>query len=408
MNASSNESSGDIRSAPRRRLVTLILAGFLIIAVVLVVRILTTNSFDRWRAAHLTDQDVAKAAAAPDTSYPFVIEWAKRQEANARFPEAERIYARAMELAPTRMEAWTGFVRAAIAASDWRKAEQTARKAVELWPENAEPKFLLASILGRTFRIEQAARLLQDGLKSDSSKGEAWRTLGDLRMRLKTPVDAIEAYRKAVSLTPRAIHLRARLGEALGDAGRYDNAVTELTTALREDPNDMNARFNLGKALVLRARSEDRAEALLELNRVAHFSASKARAYYYAAHVWFREADYGNAAQALEHAYDENPFNADVLAMLVQVYERSGRKDNADKIRMALKRAQSAAADRKEILDRIGREESLVANLIRLGMTDTTAGNPVEAQSAFAAALLMDPGNREAADGIKQLLGKTG
>jgi tetratricopeptide (TPR) repeat protein len=396
-------SSEPVTNSRRKRVRVFLLTGLLLVCAGVILRLFSTGAVSRWQAARQSDETLAQSAARPDASYAVVAEWARRLEATSRFEEAERVYSRVMELGPTRVDAWNGFVRAALAAADWSRAEPVNRKAIELWPDNAEARFLLSSICARTFRLNEAIAQLQAGLRVDASNGEAWRTLGDLQMQLKNPREAADAYRKAMRLVPGAKHLRARHGEALGDAGNYDEAVRELNGALTEDPNDMNARFELGKVLVLRAKSADRAQALLELNRVAHFSTSKARAYYFAAQVWFREADYGNAAQALEHAYDENPYNADVLALLEEVYEKNGRRGDAEKIRKALATAQTLAAARATIIGEIQRGGPLVPSLVQLGKTDMNANNPIEAGTAFAAALLMDRGCAEASAGLRQL-----
>lgn len=381
----------------------LVLLGLALAVVGVAVRLAVTDSVGRWRASRLNDQDLARSAADANAPYTVVVEWGRRLEGSGRFAEAERVYARAMDLGPARTEAWNGMGRALVAVGEWSKAEPLLRKEIALWPRESEPRFLLASILGRTFRVNEAISQLSAGLKQEPSGADAWRSLGDLQMQRKNANGAAEAYARALKLAPAAKRAHARLGEALGEAGRYPEAVAELDAELKDNPNDMNTRFAVGKYLALWGKADQRSRAMQELNRVVQFSPNKSRAYYYAARIWFREGDYGNASQALEHAFDVNPANVEILDLLAQTYEKGGRKAEAGKIEKPLATARSLAEKRQWILDAIQGGALLVPNLISLGNTDVEAQNRIEAQSAFEAALLMEPGNAEAARQLKAL-----
>ena len=58
--------------------------------------------------------------------------------------------------------------------------------------------------------------------------------------------EAAGYYDKAVKADPKNVALRNRLASSLYRSGNVDGALTQLTEALRSDPSDANALFNLG------------------------------------------------------------------------------------------------------------------------------------------------------------------
>lgn len=65
---------------------------------------------------------------------------------------------------------------------------------------------------------------------------------------------AVSAFGEAVKADPSSTRYRYNLGLALGQAGLYQQSVTELETVLRMDPGDVEARRTLGK---VQARLDD-------------------------------------------------------------------------------------------------------------------------------------------------------
>ena len=127
-----------------------------------------------------------------------------------------------------------------------------------------------------------------------------------------------------------------------------------------------------------------------ELNRVVEFSENKGRAYVEAARIWLREGDRGNAIRSLERAYDLNPYNLDVLGLLVQAKTDDGRIAEANKISASLAIAQKYADAHRDILARLNTGEATVDNLVHLGQLDISANNLTEARSALDAASLLE------------------
>lgn len=386
-----------LRKTGFRRLFVLVGIGLVLLVIGIAWRLIATDTIAQWRAEKMPDEALAKVAAEANPPVPFVLEWAKRLEAGSHAAEAERVYSRACELAPSRSDAWIGFGRTAILAGDWGKAELVLAKTVEQWPDSADAHFTYATVLSSTFRFRKAIEQLKAGLKYSPNRGEAFQTLGDLELREGDSAAAAEAYAQAAKLMPKAKGLHGRYGAALVSTGKYEQAQKELDSALKEDPSDMNARFNLGKALANSKSDQEHIHALQELNRVVQFSENKSRAYVEAAHIWLNEGDRSNAIQALEHAFDMNPMNIDMLNLLIKAYQEDGRPVEADRTRKALERAKTLTDRRNAVLSRLDEGQDVVNNLLLLGQVDLNGTNVNEARMAFQAARCLDPGNVEAA-----------
>jgi cytochrome c-type biogenesis protein CcmH/NrfG len=395
-----------VQSTPKaggRRIGILLALGLILIGIGFAWRFIATDTVAQWRAKKLSDDALAKSAGEANAPFPYLFEWAKRLEASGRFEQAEHVYSRAMEMAPTNIETWLGFSRTAFAAGDWKKSSEVLAKMVEEWPDNADAHFTYASVLASTFRVRKAIEQLRSGLKLNPAKGEAYLTLGDLEMRADNPDAAVEAYAHAKALLPKTKHLLSRYGSALVRAGKYEQAKVELEAALKDDPSDINARFDMGRALANTGKEPDRIRALQELNRVVAFGENTSRAYLEAARIWLKEGDRGNGIQALEHAFDRNPNNIEMLTLLAQSYEAEGRQTEARKIRKALAEAQAFAEEHKKVLALLDADEEVVTNLIRLGRLDLRSQNLIEAQTALEAARYLDPGNAEAVRELKNI-----
>jgi tetratricopeptide (TPR) repeat protein len=143
------------------------------------------------------------------------------------------------------------------------EAEEEARKALELDPHLAPARIVLAEVLGRTGRVEQALAILQPPDPSLLSTPE--------RQRLEQARDRWAARQREVerltgrleAAEPLSPSERVQLAEALLETGKTDRAV-RVAAPLREDPEltpDLRRRI---AALMLEAGQPLEASELLE------------------------------------------------------------------------------------------------------------------------------------------------
>jgi serine/threonine protein kinase len=93
--------------------------------------------------------------------------------------------------------------------------------------------------------------------------GESWVALASVRLSELDPTGAVRALRTAISTTPRLARAWEMLGRLLLEAGRLEEAILHLETALRLDPSTPEPRWDLARSLAMREEWA-RVEALLQ------------------------------------------------------------------------------------------------------------------------------------------------
>jgi TolB-like protein/tetratricopeptide (TPR) repeat protein len=172
-----------------------------------------------------------------------------------------------------------------------RKTVVAARKALELDPELAEARALLANALQKDWHWTEAEAEYRRAIELSPSDAAAHAGLADWLLCQGRIEEALASARRAQELDPLAFD-GVQVGWILFQARRYDQAVRELRTALITEPEDPMSLWILGFALT-GAKQFD--EAIRTLERTASLS-------------------------------DRSPA---VLGVLVYAYARAGRRTEA-------------------------------------------------------------------------------
>jgi len=94
-------------------------------------------------------------------------------------------------------------------------------------------------------------------LRINPRDAEVHYDFGNLLLRGRQLLDAIEEFKEAVRLRPGYAEARDNLGGALLETGRPQEAIVQYQEALRLKPDLVEARVNLGSALLETNRPED-------------------------------------------------------------------------------------------------------------------------------------------------------
>ena len=143
-----------------------------------------------------------------------------------------------------------------------------ARKALELDPELAEARVLLANALQKDWHWAEAEVEYRRAIELTPNDAAAQAGLADWLLCQGRTDEALASARRAQELDPRAFD-GMQVGWILFQARRYDEAIRELHTALTIDPNDPMALWFLGFALI---GAEHFAEAIATLEKAASLS----------------------------------------------------------------------------------------------------------------------------------------
>jgi serine/threonine protein kinase/Tfp pilus assembly protein PilF len=203
-------------------------------------------------ARHLSDrltrEEVAKAieylelAVGRDPAFALAwaeLGWAYTREADAGWAPMVEGYARGREAVQRSLEqepdlaeghatmAWIQMV----SHWDWRGAEASLARALELAPGNATV-LRRAGVLTRTLgRVEEAIGLNSRALEQDPLSAAAYYSRGRSLQVVDRLTEAEEAYRKALELAPQRANTHANLSLTLLAQGRGEEALVE---AMRE------------------------------------------------------------------------------------------------------------------------------------------------------------------------------
>jgi serine/threonine protein kinase/tetratricopeptide (TPR) repeat protein len=186
--------------------------------------------------------------------------WAPLAEGHGRAREAAE---RALALEPDLAEGHSalGLIRM-LYDWDWRGAEASMRRALELAPGNAQVLRAAGVLAGNLGRLEEAIGLYHRAVEQDPLSAPAYNNLGLALYAADHFPESEAAYRKALELAPQRIGTHAYLSLTLLVQGRGEEALKE---AMR-DPHEALRLWALGlvhHGMGHRAESEAALEELI-------------------------------------------------------------------------------------------------------------------------------------------------
>ena len=134
--------------------------------------------------------------------------------------------------------------------------------------------------------------------------------------------EAVTQLRRAVQLAPRDAEARSNLGTALQARGDTANALRELEAAARLKPNDDSVRFNLGNGYYAVGR---RADAVRELARAVALNAENADAHFNLAMILGPAGQVDEAIAHLRRVLEIDPGRTDAQRNLTMALGLRGR-----------------------------------------------------------------------------------
>jgi adenylate cyclase len=169
---------------------------------------------------------------------------------------------RALELAPDLAEA---HVRLAIVQRmydwDWRAAEASTRRALELAPGSADVLRSLATLTHHLCRFEEAEQLIRRAIDQDPLNAGGYNLLGQICRSMGRLHDAERAIRKALELSPGRVASSSMLATILAEQGRD----AEARAAGSREPAEWARLTALAYVHHLGGRREEALAALGEL-----------------------------------------------------------------------------------------------------------------------------------------------
>lgn len=126
----------------------------------------------------------------------------------------------------------------AISKADYATAAQALNKISQLYPQETEAYWRLASLLRAEERPQEALTILHRGLEANPDDKNLNNMLGFVLLSLHRYPEAIDAYQRYVELAPNEPNAHDSLGMAYEQSGSYEDAVHEYDRGLA-----LNAEF---------------------------------------------------------------------------------------------------------------------------------------------------------------------
>jgi superkiller protein 3 len=202
-------------------------------------------------------------------------------------------------------------------------AREHLEKAIALGDNQPEVQYDLAQVLKRLGDSAQAKERLdvyQKLKKAQSDKGQAAgeAEVGDEAMKTGDTAKAVALYKDALESNPDEPLLYYKLSRALDKASDFDGEKAALRRALELNPNLAEAQNQMG---FLAARAGDTGQAEGYFRAAVHVSPSLVIAWINLAATLASESKWDEAKQAVGHALEIDPDNAQARRLSQKISE---------------------------------------------------------------------------------------
>ena len=287
---------------------------------------------------------------------------------------AIQLFEKSVALDPNYERAYAGLSQAYLYKHDrtmdpaWiTKAEEAARRAVELNPELLEAQTALGYALLALGEPETALRQFEAALKLSPRSEDAYAGLAKSyaesadtapteQEKQKKRQEAEAAYYKAISLRPNDWVSYKRLGLFYYETGRIEEAIKQYKIVTDLAPDNAHAYNNLGVFSVYLGK-HDEARAYFE--KALEIDPDRVSALTGLGKLLSDAGDMGAAARQYERALEKNPNNQTAWANLGAVYEGLKRHEDAER---AYRRAIDIVMERMRVEGESDLNHSLLAH----------------------------------------------
>ncbi len=170
---------------------------------------------------------------------------------DGRVPEAVATLRGVLSNHPSHHGARRNLIRALTAAAEHEAVIVESTEDLRHHPESAELHFLRGTALNALFRPLEARDALTTSTTINPNFAPAWLNLGNAFMDLDDPISAETHCRHALTLDPTLIEAQLSLGFILTAQGRLEEAIDVLERAIRTNPGNVHAHWNLATAALL-------------------------------------------------------------------------------------------------------------------------------------------------------------
>jgi len=386
---------------PNGRLGVIAIVGIVLLAAAVGLRVSPWAREQRYKRANLDSLKLAASSAPNDAIAQYYL--GAQYHNQDYLVESLQAFERAIALDPRMTRAYVGAAVAHREIGQAARAEESARKAIELEPKNADARFLLATIL-----FQGSAKLARPEFQKVTQlapkRADGWFWLGTCDTTLSLVGDAVVSFTRAVELEPANGEYRRELGKVLLEQGKLDEANIQLARAVELAPEDPAAAYYRGKAQLTSAKSpKELREAdgwldrSLQLLRGTASSNPKGMAEITAerAVAQRRIGQLKVAEKLLNEARRLDPQNAAYLYQLAEVLRAQGNEPMARKLMVEYNSHSEIDNLIFELNQRIKQDGRNPELRLRLARLYVRANDPQGALLQYSQCLLLAPGRAD-------------
>jgi len=149
----------------------------------------------------------------------------------AEYDKAQALFEKAVSLKPNNYRDYSNLGAALLYEGKDEEATRAFEKSIAIRPSRSAYVNLAVAYL-RLRKFDQAARTTQQALKLDDSDYETWGILGDCYYYGGHRSDAMESYKKAISLAEQKLKVNSKDTDVLGDMAGYWSMLGNRAQAL--------------------------------------------------------------------------------------------------------------------------------------------------------------------------------
>lgn len=180
---------------------------------------------------------------------PQAMELALREQNAGRLQQAESIYRQIVAAIPNHADAWHMLGMLAMQVGQVPAALELIDKSIELFPQQAGYHANRAQVLAAAGRWEEAVEGYRKALSIDPNLIEALNNLGNLYRQRGDLDSAIDCYRAGLEIRPDMVNLAIQLAITLSSHNRFREAADAWRKILQMSGDDPDIWNNLGNSL---------------------------------------------------------------------------------------------------------------------------------------------------------------
>jgi tetratricopeptide (TPR) repeat protein len=199
------------------------------------------------------------------------------------------------------------------------------KAALSLKPDFTDVRFNLAKALAERGTFREAMPHYDEVLKSKPGDADVYNSLGLALAEHGNLEQAVRVYRSGLDFNPKNAHLHSNLGVALLQQGQLDKAFKELQVALDLLPVS-ETHNNMGMLL---ASKDQLVEAIEHYNEAIRLDPGNAKAYFNLGNAFLVQSKLEESAASYRRAISIKPDYAKALSNLAVVLSQQGKLDEA-------------------------------------------------------------------------------